>query len=291
MERRNRLFFFAIALRLKSPYINNWENLEKTLKNEEPTPITGDREDRSAGCRSSSYGNIPVGRVWDQRKTKRFPGDGSRQKRSKIITRHLENTQLPVLSEEAASIDFEERKNWEYFWLIDPLDGTKEFINRNGEFTINIALIRRDTPVGGVIYVPSPDILYTGSIGTGVHKNEKGVLTEFARLAERIQFSDLLQRKNIIVIASRSHMNLETNAFIDRFQNATLLSRGSSLKFMQLLENKADIYPRLGPTMEWDTAAAHAILNASNRGVYHADMKSEIRYNKPDLTNPPFIAF
>ena len=208
-----------------------------------------------------------------------------------IITRRLDKTHLPVLSEEGGDIDFEKRKRWEYFWLVDPLDGTKEFINRNGEFTINVALVRRNVPVGGVIYVPCIDTLYSGSKEKGASKNEKGNLVEFPVLAERTQFKDLLQREHITVIASRSHMNSETKNFIDQFQNVKLLSLGSSLKFMSLLENSADIYPRLGSTMEWDTAAAHAILNASNRGVYQANLKSELLYNKPDLTNPFFIAF
>ncbi|MDP4261384.1 MAG: 3'(2'),5'-bisphosphate nucleotidase CysQ [Bacteroidota bacterium] len=208
-----------------------------------------------------------------------------------IITGHLAKTNIPVLSEEGMNIDFGERKHWEYFWLVDPLDGTKEFIKKNGEFTINIALLREGTPIGGVIYMPCNDTLYSGSKETGVFKKEKDSLAEFAPLSERIQFRDLLQRESIIVVASRSHLNPETKDYISQFQNATIISLGSSLKFMLLLENRADIYPRLGTTMEWDTAAAHAILNASNRGVYREDLKSELRYNKPDLTNPFFIAF
>ena len=133
--------------------------------------------------------------------------------------------------------------------------------------------------------------MYSGSKETGVYKNEKGKLIKFPPLAERIEFKDLSQREHITAVASRSHISFETKAFINQFQNVTLKSLGSSLKFMLLLENRADIYPRLGSTMEWDTAAAHAILNASNRGVYQADLKSELRYNKPELANPFFIAF
>ena len=220
-----------------------------------------------------------------------FPLTKADKRAHTIITGHLGKTKFPVLSEEGANIDFRERKYWEYFWLVDPLDGTKEFINKNGEFTINIALVRWDAPVGGVIYAPCIDTLYSGSKETGVYKNEKGKLIKFPPLAERIEFKDLSQREHITVVASRSHISFETKAFINQFQNVTLKSLGSSLKFMLLLENRADIYPRLGSTMEWDTAAAHAILNASNRGVYQADLKSELRYNKPELTNPFFIAF
>src|SRR5665647_394846 len=208
-----------------------------------------------------------------------------------IITGHLGKSNFPVLSEEAVNIDFDERKFWEYFWLVDPLDVTKEFINKNDEFTVNIALVQGNVPVAGVIYAPCTDTLYCGSKETGVYKNEKGQQIKFSPLAERNQFKDLLRKEHITVIASRSHMSFETKSFINQFQNVTLTSLGSSLKFMMLLENRADIYPRLGSTMEWDTAAAHAILNASNRGVYQVDMKSELTYNKRDLTNPFFIAF
>lgn len=208
-----------------------------------------------------------------------------------IITEHLDKTNLPVLSEEGIRIDFDERKDWEYFWLIDPLDGTKEFINKNGEFTVNIALIKKDTPVAGVLFAPCTDALYTGSNETGAYKIEKGRQTLFAPLAKRNSYEDLLKIQHLRVVGSRSHMSDETRQFIRQFPNAELTTMGSSLKFMLLLENRADIYPRLGTTMEWDTAAGHAILNASNRGVYQVDLKTELVYNKADTTNPFFVAF
>jgi 3'(2'), 5'-bisphosphate nucleotidase len=209
----------------------------------------------------------------------------------RIITQHLGKTNLPVLSEEGIKIDFGERKYWQYFWLIDPLDGTKEFINKNGEFTVNIALVHRNTPIGGVIYVPCTETLYYGSKETGVYKHEKEKLVQLSPLAARKDFYDLLRKKQVTVLVSRSHPSYETKDFISQFQDVELKPMGSSLKFLLLLENQADIYPRFGSTMEWDTAAAHAILNALNRGVYHTDLKSELIYNKPDLKNPPFIAF
>lgn len=209
----------------------------------------------------------------------------------KIITEILGKTNLPILSEEGAGILYSERKNWEWFWLIDPLDGTKEFINKTGEFTVNIALLKRDRPTAGVIYVPLTDVLYYGSKKTGVFRKEKGRLNEFPPIVERNRFDDLAQKDHLKVAASRSHLTAETKEYIDQFRNATVVPSGSSIKFMLLIEKRADIYPRLGPTMEWDTAAAHAILNASNRGIYHADLRSELTYNKTDLTNPFFIAF
>lgn len=208
-----------------------------------------------------------------------------------IIIQHLSKTHLPVISEEGINLDFSERKSWENVWLVDPLDGTKEFIHQNGEFTINIALVQRGIPIAGVIDVPCTDVLYYGSRQTGVYKNERGRLVEFAPLAESTQLYDLLQKDQITAVVSRSHPSAQTQAFLSQFRNVVLQSLGSSLKFISLLENKADIYPRFGSTMEWDTAAAHAILNAANRGVYKRDLKSELMYNKADLTNPFFIAF
>ena len=208
-----------------------------------------------------------------------------------VLTECLGKTNLPVLSEEGADIEFAKRRSWEFFWLIDPLDGTKEFISKIGEFTVNIALVRRDQPAGGVIYVPCSDTMYTGSKETGVCKREKGKLTTLPPRMERNRLEDLLQVEHITVAVSRFHLSAETKLFVNRFRNVTLRPAGSSLKFMMLLENQAVIYPRLGTTMEWDTAAAHAILNASNRGVYQQDMSAELRYNKPDLRNPYFIAF
>lgn len=208
-----------------------------------------------------------------------------------VIAECLGKTNLPILSEEGINIAYAERKNWEYFWMIDPLDGTKEFISKIGEFTVNIALVRAGTAIGGVIYVPATDVLYYGSIETGVYKIEKGVSCQIPPLVKRVRLDEIRQKAHLAIVASRSHLTPETKNFIEQFRNFTLKSSGSSLKFMLLLENRADIYPRLGRTMEWDTAAAHAILNASNRGVYHSDLKSELKYNKPDLANPFFIAF
>jgi len=220
-----------------------------------------------------------------------FPSTIADKRAHRIITEHLDKTNLPVLSEEGMNIDFKERRNWEYFWMIDPLDGTKEFIHKNGEFTINIALIKQNIPVAGVIYVPISDTLYHGSTETGIYKNEKGKRIQFPPLLKRNQFTDILQKKQTTITVSRSHPSPQTNDFIKKFKNVSIKSMGSSLKFMLLLENEADIYPRFGTTMEWDTAAAHAILNAANMGIYQSNLKSELVYNKPDLKNPFFIAF
>jgi len=208
-----------------------------------------------------------------------------------VINEILTQTGLPVLSEEGRDIPFEERREWEKFWLIDPLDGTKEFIKRNGEFTVNIALIEAGKPVVGVIYSPCLDLMYMGAAETGVIKIEKGREVTLPVNKQKVQFNDLLSRDTIGIVASRSHMSPETEAFIKRFKNVNLEQSGSSLKFMALAEGKADIYPRFSPTMEWDTAAAHAILNIAGTGVYQTDLYSELVYNKPSLVNPSFVAF
>ena len=208
-----------------------------------------------------------------------------------IITGFLKKTNLPVLSEEGMNIDYVERKSWDYFWLIDPLDGTREFLNKNGEFTVDIALMHENIPLAGIIYVPCTDTMYYGSKQTGIYKHKEGNRSQILPLKERVEYDQLVRKEQLVVVISRSHSSISTNSFTGQLKNVTLRYIGSSLKFMILLENLADIYPRFGSTMEWDTAAAHALLNASNRGVYNTDLKSELTYNKPDLINPAFIAF
>lgn len=213
------------------------------------------------------------------------------QAAQKIIDGHLAMTGLPVLSEEATGVSHRQRRKWEYFWMVDPLDGTKEFIEGNGQFTVNIALVYKTVPIGGIIYVPANDIMYIGSKDTGVVKKEKGKIIQLPSLTQRPRMQDLQQKDKLTMVISKSHLSKETMDFIMKFRDVRLISMGSSLKFLALIEQQADIYPRLGTTMEWDTAAAHAILNASNRGIYEADMSTELKYNKPDLRNPYFIAF
>lgn len=199
----------------------------------------------------------------------------------KIIVQHLEETALPVLSEEGRDIPFGERKNWEYFWMVDPLDGTKEFIKKNGEFTVNIALIHKNNPVMGVVYAPVLDKLYAGGEGLGAFVTLNGKEEELKpgnKPAEKVR-----------VVASRSHLNEDTANYIAQFQQAETVSMGSSLKFMLLAENKADVYPRFAPTMEWDTAAAHAVLKGLDIEVMNNEDKKPLRYNKENLLNPYFL--
>ena len=214
-----------------------------------------------------------------------------------MITHLLSVTPFPVLSEEGADIPYNERKGWHTFWLVDPLDGTKEFIKRNGEFTVNIALIEKGVPTAGVIYVPVRKELYFGSFNegafkaTGIDYDHQPASTEIRSKAKRMPVSSLHQ--GVVIVASRSHMTEDTRMYIDNLRKqgvpVTLISSGSSLKICLVAEGSADVYPRFAPTMEWDTAAGHAIAKAAGCEVYHIDEKTPLCYNKEDLHNPWFI--
>jgi 3'(2'), 5'-bisphosphate nucleotidase len=196
----------------------------------------------------------------------------------------LKETNLPVLSEEGRGIPYEERKNWSRLWLVDPLDGTKEFIKRNGEFTVNIALIENQLPVLGVVAVPVTGFVYYGASQSGAFVKKENTIKQLTRKST----VDLLTPQ-IRVVGSRSHMNDETARFIQSLKQPILVSKGSSLKFMLLAEGEADIYPRFAPTMEWDTAAPHAIMNLIGVKVYLKDSLMELVYNKESLLNPSFL--
>jgi 3'(2'), 5'-bisphosphate nucleotidase len=197
----------------------------------------------------------------------------------------LQSTNLPVLSEEGKSIPYETRKDWEYFWLVDPLDGTKEFIKRNGEFTVNIALIHKNTPVLGVVAIPVTGEVFYSSQGAGAFLSINNSQPQKLPVRKPIDLS----APNLRVVASRSHMNEETEQFINNLKDPALVSAGSSLKFLLLANNKADVYPRYAPTMEWDTAAAHAIINEVGLNVLQHNSNNALVYNKKDLLNPYFL--
>ena len=215
-----------------------------------------------------------------------------------IISSFLENTALPILSEEGKHLPFDERKEWQQFWLVDPLDGTKEFIKKNGEFTVNIALIDHGEPVAGIIYVPVTDVLYVGIKKQGAFKlngtNDFNASVKDLR-KKAINLPEIKNDNGYKVVASRSHLSAETSAFIEKMKkhhsDIQIVSRGSSLKLCLIAEGEADIYPRFAPTMEWDTGAGHAIVNAAGGKVVLAeDEKTALAYNKENLFNPWFIA-
>lgn len=198
-----------------------------------------------------------------------------------IICDSLAKFNLPILSEENSIISFEQRKNWEYFFLVDPLDGTKEFIKRNGEFTVNIALIHKQSPVLGVVYAPALNLMYSAKKGEGAFKND-----ELLPLA--------LNKDTYKIVASKSHMSDETKDFIDKLEvdkKKELISMGSSLKLCLVASAEADIYPRLAPTMEWDTAAADAIVREAKKMSYDFYSKKPLLYNKENLKNPYFVVY
>jgi 3'(2'), 5'-bisphosphate nucleotidase len=210
------------------------------------------------------------------------------------------NLTLPILSEEGRDIPFDERKGWEYFWLVDPLDGTKEFIKRNGEFTVNIALIHKNNPVLGVIYVPVKDTFYFAAIDIGAYKltNSKIVtgklsMKELLDKSQRLPISTNDKKASLTIIGSRSHATKEFSEFIEHIKEkhgeVKLISAGSSLKFCLVAEGIADVYPRFGPTMEWDTAAGQAIVEQVEGRVVDIQTKEPLRYNKRNLLNPFFI--
>lgn len=206
------------------------------------------------------------------------------KKAHEAIVHILNPAGLPVLSEEGKSISYDERKHWEYFWMVDPLDGTKEFIKRNGEFTVNIALIHKSRPVLGVVAVPVTSQLYYSSSGGGAFLKSEGVL----RTLPKRKPNDL-STPGLRIVASRSHMSEDTEQFISELNTPQLVSKGSSLKFMLLADGSADVYPRFAPTMEWDTAAAHAIVNEVGMKVLQHKSAEELIYNKADLLNPYFL--
>lgn len=209
----------------------------------------------------------------------------------------LKPSGLPLLSEEGKAIPYEERSKWELFWLVDPLDGTKEFIKKNGEFTVNIALIEQDTPIIGVVYVPVTGILYYASSEIGSYKiqlNEDFSEKDMDTLVERsISLNDSEYPTIYTIVASRSHSTKETDEFVNRkiaeVGNIDLISAGSSLKLCLVAERKAHVYPRLAPTMEWDTAAGHAVASYSDCKVYDYVTGTELKYNKQNMLNPWFV--
>ena len=225
-----------------------------------------------------------------------------------VIAPALAETGIPVLSEEGAHLPYEERKAWRQLWIVDPLDGTKEFIKRNGEFTVNIALADDGVPVMGVIFVPVTRVLYVGSeagafkavVPDGVY-----ALDALALESIRVKTDDLVMLADPVrpftVVASRSHLSAETQDYIDSLRTAhpdlEMVSAGSSLKLCLVAEGKADVYPRFAPTMEWDTAAGHAICRAAGAEVWQVkteetaapSCRQPLAYNKADLLNPWFI--
>lgn len=223
---------------------------------------------------------------------------------SEKIIEELNQFNIPVLSEEGVHDIFEKRKTWNKLWIVDPLDGTKEFVKRNGEFTVNIALVEDHTPTLGVIYSPVFKDLYFAAKGIGSFKIDRSVFSSLIDSIQTSTLTDLLSiaqklplvsdRKNYVVVASRSHMSTETHQHIEQLKlnhsNVEIVSTGSSIKMCWVAEGVADEYPRFGPTMEWDTAAGQAILQEANANLIDFETKQPMKYNRENLLNNWFIA-
>lgn len=206
---------------------------------------------------------------------------------NKIICDGLKKLSVlyPIISEENKAQPYSERKAFDYCWMVDPLDGTKEFIKRNGEFTVNIALIHNNASVGGVVYAPVMDEMYYAVKGQGASMIKAGITSALAATYYHSK------EKALSIVCSRSHLNAETQAFIDDYNEPLKVAKGSSLKFLILAAGHAQVYPRLAPTMEWDTAAAHIILEEAGGTIVKAENGKALEYNKEDLLNPHFIAY
>ena len=204
---------------------------------------------------------------------------------------------IPIISEENKNDDWEVRRKYTWAWLVDPLDGTKEFIKRNGEFTVNIGLVYGGRPIAGFVGIPAQGLIYWGSLEGGAWKKEIDCSNGGGRITDIGELGKILKKGGVTrIVASRSHMDEKTNEFIkknylEKGKKVDLLNVGSSMKILWIAENKADVYPRLAPTMEWDTCAAHAILNACGGVLELVDKGDELIYNKCNLLNPYFIGY
>lgn len=215
-----------------------------------------------------------------------------------VIDAYLSKTEFPVLSEEGKAIPYNERNKWTTFWIVDPLDGTKEFIKRNDEFTVNIALVKNNSPILGVIYIPVQKSLYFASANIGSYRidnidstNIQAKVSDYIAMGIKLPQSN--QNSTFTVVGSKSHMTHETEEFIRELKKThgtiDIVSKGSSLKICMVAEGRANIYPRFAPTMEWDVAAGHAIAKYAGKNIFIAKTNDELNYNTETLLNPWFI--
>jgi len=245
-------------------------------------------------------GGIAIMEVYDandfqiEKKADESPLTIADKKAHNSIVEILERTDYPILSEEGKRLAFKDRKEWNIFWLVDPLDGTKEFIKRNGEFTVNVALIENGHPVLGVVYVPVFGSLYFASKSMGAFKLNDALnnLSCLEKEAIRLPYKSWGER-HLNVVGSRSHMSEETMNYLhkleDEYESVEVVSKGSSLKLCLVAEGEAQLYPRFAPTMEWDTGAGQAIVEFSGGLVLSYPDLKPLKYNKENLRNPWFI--
>ena len=229
--------------------------------------------------------------------------EADKRSNQKII-QCLSSYGIPFLTEETDAEVFEERKKWKHLWIVDPLDGTKEFVKRNGEFTVNVALVENERPILGVIYSPVFKDLYYAAKGIGSFKSERHDVIEFINngkgdmnslFRKSLRLPLALEKNKYTVVASRSHLSSETYHHLEKLKSikgeVELINSGSSLKICLVAEGTADEYPRFGPTMEWDTAAGQAIVEMAGGKLINLENHHPLTYNREVLTNPSFIVY
>lgn len=273
--------------------INNFRNMQRELL------TCAIRAALMAGKDILEVYNDPKADFGIERKADNSPLTIADKRAHERIVNELKETSIPMLSEEGRHTDYSIRKGWKSLWIVDPLDGTKEFIKRNGEFTVNIALVENGMPVMGVVYIPVSRTLYFAEESIGAYK-----MADVDHHAAGLSADDLMEKadrlpleqadtKGFVVVASRSHLSPETEEYIHQLEkeygNIHIISCGSSLKICRVAEGTADVYPRFAPTMEWDTAAGHAIVRSAGKNIYLTDEQTPLHYNKENLLNPWFV--
>lgn len=250
-----------------------------------------------AGEKILSIYNDPASDFQIERKADNSPLTIADREAHNVICEFLNATPYPILSEEGRHLPYSERRKWETLWIVDPLDGTKEFIKRNGEFTVNIALVHDSVPIMGIIYLPVLRELYFAEESLGAYKlsdiTVRGELSLDELIASSKRLPETRTGDKYVIVASRSHLTPETETYIEekksRYGDVELISSGSSIKICLVAEGKADVYPRFAPTMEWDTAAGHAIARMAGKEIYQAGTNEPLVYNKENLLNPWFV--
>lgn len=244
-----------------------------------------------AACQGARVAGIAILEVYQtnftvDRKSDQSPVTEADRQAHRAISSYLAKTGLPLLSEEAEMPDYEVRKHWDYFWLVDPLDGTKEFVRKSGNFTVNIALVHQNKPILGVMLQPT-----TGQVCYAIrHKGAYSIdkLGNKTKLHTAQKFSPA--SKGLKIVTSSHNYNGRTAEYLSQFKDSNILHLGSAVKLMRLAEGNVNLCPRFGPTMEWDTAAPQIIIEEAGGQIVDFEHKKPLAYNKPDLLNPDFLA-
>lgn len=259
------------------------------------------KELTSLAIKAAYFGGLEILKIYDGNFDVEEKSDGSPltiadKNADDVINSYLAKTDIPILSEEGKSIPYSVRKDWSACWIVDPLDGTKEFIKRNGDFTVNIALIENGQPIAGVIYVPVTDQMYFGGKDLNsfrINNYSASLTLNYHELVEKADKLPSEQVELYTVVASRSHLSAETESYMEELKKThgevQIVSRGSSLKICMVAEGNANEYPRFAPTMEWDIAAGHAIAKGAGKEIIDYNTNQSMQYNRNELLNNWFI--